>query len=140
MRVRSILLVLLFISITSVVFPLFRTNLEVPLVPEETQLIYLSINRPTLKFSTTISNEIKLNISKYDAKLNVIEIIGTNLSIKSNLEIRDLSPGQYQISLISSNLGEITIGFADFYLPSLVLFAILVVINIYNLYVKLEEN
>ena len=140
MRFRSILLVLLFISTTSVIFPLFRTNLEVGLVPEETQLIYISINRPTLKFSTTISNDIKLNISKYDAKLNVAEIIGTNLSIKLEFEITDLSPGQYQISLISPNLGDIIISFSDFYLPSLVLFAILVVINIYNLYVKLEEN
>ena len=140
MRARSFFLVLLFLSMSTVVFPLFRTNLEVALVPEETTLIYLNINRPTIKISTSIESVIKLNISKYGAKLNISLPLSINLSVDKNLEIGDLSPGQYQISLISPELGELNISFADYYVSSLVLFAILVIINIYNLYVKLDEN
>ena len=63
----------------------------------------------------------------------------TTYNILYESELSDLSPRFYIITMLSHDLGSLEISYSGLYMPSLIIFFVLIIINLYMLYAKLNE-
>ena len=137
MKVRGILLILLVASATTILFPIIEQDQIISMEPEKIQTIVINISQPTLKLSTAIETEIVLNVTQTLKSNNNVDIFDGTFT--GEMELSDLSPGFYIINMLSHDLGILEISGSGLYIPSLIIFFVLVIFNIYLLYAKLNE-
>lgn len=137
MNIRGILLVLLVASSTTILFPIIKQDQTISMEPEQLQTIVININQPSLQFLTAIETEIVLNITHTLRANNNVHIFDGTFT--GEMELSDLAPGFYIIEMLSHDLGNLEISCSGLYMTSLIIFFVLVIINIYLLYAKLNE-
>lgn len=137
MKLSSIFLVLLVASSTTILFPIIKPDQSISMEPEQLQTIVVNVNQPILRLSTAIESEIVLNITQTLKSDNFVQIFDGTFT--GNIEISDLSPGFYIIRMLSHDLGNLEISCSGLYMPALIIFFVLIIINIYLLYSKLNE-
>ena len=137
MKLSGLFFVLLVASSTTILFPIIKQDRSISMEPEQFQTIVLNINQPTLQLSTAIESEIVLNITHTLRSDNFVQIFDGVFT--GNIELSDLSPGFYIIRMLSHDLGILEISCSGLYMPSLIIFFVLIIINIYLLYSKLNE-
>ena len=137
MKLSGIFLVLLVASSTTILFPIIKQDKTISMEPEQLQTIVININQPMLQLSTAIESEIVLNITQTLKSDIFVQIFDGTFT--ENIEISDLSPGFYIINMLSHDLGNLEISCSGLFMPSLIIFFVLIIINIYLLYSKLNE-
>lgn len=140
MNYRGIFIILLVISATPILSTLFEETMEVPVQAFEKKELLLHLNQPVLEINSSVEAEITIDLYSYNGKNNNSEIIYSNISFNTSYIIEDLKNGAYILVVQSDHLSTLTIDNTGFHIITLVLFFLLAIVNIVNLYLYLEEE
>ncbi len=138
-KFSGVFLILFIVAATPIFMNMINEDIEVPVIPQREEKITININQPKLDFSVNINASLTVNILYYIASSNSTEVIVSDLNFNNSYTVDNLKTGLYQISIKSTELAVVTLRNYGFSVVQIVLFFMLMIINIYSLYVYLDE-